>query len=182
MIFSTLVLLKKKKIMKKTIKLMTIVFTSLSLTLGLTLTSCKKGDIGPAGPSGTNGVANIQSSTVTTNNLSWLFDNTDNSYSAILTFSAINQSVMDKGTVQVFVGDGTGQEWNALPFSYTNVQFNYSFKSGQVIISVNLSDGSAPSNPGIMQFKIIVIPPAMVNPNVNVKNYTNLKSAYNLAD
>ncbi len=174
--------------MKKTITSLTTVFAGLALTLGLTFSSCKKGDTGPAGPqgpagtNGTNGVANIQTGTVTTNNASWSFDNTDNSYNATLTFGAITQSVVEKGTVQVFIGDGTGQEWAALPFSYSIVQYNYSFKSGQVIISVTLSNGNAPNNPGGQQFKVVVIPPAMVKPNVNVKNYNELKAAYNLAD
>lgn len=145
------------------IKTMTTVFAGVALTFGLAFTSCKKGDTGPAGPAGTNGtngVANIQTGTVTTNNSTWSLDNSDNSYNATLTYAAITQSVIDKGTVQVFISDGTGSEWLALPFSYGIVQYNYSYKLGQVLLSVTLSSGNAPNNPGGQQFKVVVIPPA----------------------
>lgn len=154
--------------MKKTIIAITSVFAGIAITLSLTLSSCKKGDTGPAGPAGsagTNGVANIQTGTVTTNNATWSFDATDNSYNGTLTYAAITQAVIDKGTVQVFLGDGTGKEWGALPLSYGIVQYNYSYKVGEVLITVTLSNGSLPNNPGGQQFKVVVIPPASKSPN-----------------
>ncbi|MCC6371207.1 MAG: hypothetical protein IT236_09405 [Bacteroidia bacterium] len=170
--------------MKKSIQ--TTLILSLA-TICLTLNSCKKGDTGPAGPqgtAGTNGVANIQTGTVTTNNSTWTLDNTDNSYNATLTYAAITQSVIDKGTVQVFISDGNGSEWAALPFSYGIVQYNYSYKLGQVIISVTLSNGNAPNNPGGQQFKVVVIPPAAKAPkpesgNVDFKQITRAQNLSN---
>ena len=149
--------------MKQVFKL-TAVFILLT-GFAISLTSCKKGDTGPAGPAGANGVANIQTSSVTTNNSSWSFDNSDNSYNAIINYAAITQAVMDKGTVQVFLGDGNGTEWAALPFSYGIVQYLYTVKVGQVLISVTLSNGNAPNSPGGQQFKVVVIPPASKSPN-----------------
>jgi hypothetical protein len=141
------------------------------VSICVTIISCKKGDVGPAGA---NGVANIQAGTITTNNSAWSFDNTDNSYNAILNYSAITQSVVENGTVQVFIGDGLGTEWAALPFSYSDLQYNYSYKLGQVLVSLTLSTGSVPSNPGGQQFKVVVIPPAAKS--INPSNIDSKKS------
>jgi hypothetical protein len=150
------------------------VVTGLILVLSLTFTSCKKGDTGPAGTNGTNGtngkdgkdgVANIQTGTVTTNNATWVLDNSDNSYNAVLTYTAITQSVIDRGTIQAFIGDGSSKVWIALPFSYGTVQYNYFYEVGKVTISITLSNGTVPTNPGGQQFKIVVIPPASKSPN-----------------
>ena len=144
--------------MKKTFYFSAILFVMVSFCV-ISFSSCKKGDTGPQGPAGSNGVANIQTTTVTTNSNAWVLDNTDNSYNYTITVSGITQSVVDKGTVQVFVGDGTGKQWGALPLSYGTVQFNYSFLVGQVEIEITLSSGAVPNNPGGQQFKIVVIPP-----------------------
>ena len=131
--------------------------------MGLTLSSCKKGDTGPAGPvgsNGTNGVANIQTTTVTSNNNSWVFDSVGNSYDATITYTAITQAVVDRGTVQVFLGSGNGTEWLALPFSYGIAQYLFSYSLGKVDITATLSNNAIPNNPGGQQFKVVVIPPA----------------------
>jgi hypothetical protein len=170
--------------MKKTIISMTSVIAGLALTLGLTLTSCQKGDTGPAGEkgaagtNGTNGVANIQTTTITLNGSAWTFDSAENSYDATLTVPGITQSIMDKGTIQVFMGDAT--ELVPLPIAFGLLQIHYSFSPGQVFLSLRLSDGSVPSSPGTEQFKVVIIPPAMMKPNVNYKNYDEIKAAYNL--
>lgn len=158
--------------MKNTKKLISTIISLCLLTSCLMLNSCKKGDTGPAGPAGTNGVANIQASTVTTNNNSWSFDATDNSYNAILNYTAITQSVVERGTIQVFLSDGNGSEWLALPFSYGTLQFLYSYKVGQVLVTVTHSDNKVPSHPGGQQFKVVVIPPASKSsqPNPNGSN------------
>lgn len=156
--------------MTSKIKKTTSLSALLAILIGLTITACKKGDTGPAGPAGangTNGVANIQTSSVTTSNNSWTFDNTDNSYNATLTYAAITQAVIDRGTVQVFLGNGNGTEWAALPFAYGIVQYNYSYKVGQVFLTITLSTGLAPNNPGGQQFKVVVIPPASKSPNAS---------------
>lgn len=151
------------------------------VALTLLFTGCKK-DAGPTGPAGKNGTANIQSYTVTTNNLSWTFNSTDNSYNSTIAISAIDASVLNTGTIQVFIGDGTSTEWAALPFSYSTIQYNYSYKVGQVILSVTLSTGVAPNNPGGQQFKVVVIPPAMKKAGINHSSYSELKAVYTLKD
>ncbi len=169
--------------MKTATKSITSVFAGIALTSILAFTSCKKGDTGPAGPAGangTNGVANIQTSTVTTNNGTWAFDATDNSYNGTLTYAAITQAVIDRGTVQVFVGDGTGKEWGGLPLAYGNVQFNFSYKLGEVIISITLANGGIPNNPGGMQFKVVVIPPASKSANPNNPDFQRAEQIFKI--
>lgn len=159
--------------MKKTTTQTTKLTTMVLLAIGLFFTACKKGDTGPQGPAGTNGtngVANIQTSTVTTNNSTWGFDNRDNSYNATLNYPAITQAVVDRGTVQVFISDGNGTEWLALPFSYGNIQYLFSYKLGQVLIAYTLSNNAVPTNPGGQQFKVVVIPPASKSSDPNLNN------------
>ena len=169
--------------MKKKISIKDVI-TFIAITLSFTFTSCKKGDTGPAGPTGANGVSNIQTSNFTTTNSSWSFDPSDNSYNTTISWLAITQSIIDKGTIQVFLGDGSNSQWAALPASFGDNQINYSYKLGQVIISITLSTGAAPTNPGGQQFKIVIIPPTarMANPTVNYKNYLEVKRAFNLKD
>ena len=158
--------------MKKTKKLFsTILVSGLGLTC-LMFTSCKKGDTGPAGPAGTNGtngVANIQTSSVTSTNGSWSYDATEDSYNATISYPAITQEVVDRGTVQVYIGNSSGTSWAALPFAYFDLQYSYEYRIGQVLISVVLNNSSALANPGAQVFKIVVIPPAskssQANPN-----------------
>ncbi len=171
-----------KKSFKTKSALTSNIFASLIIISFSLISSCKKGDTGPAGTNGTNGSANVQSITVTTNNLSWSLDATDNSFNSTVTVSAITSSVVSNGTVQVFIGDGTSTEWGALPFSYGKIQYNYSYKVGQVILSVTMNDGTVPTNPGGQQYKIVVIPPAARNSNVNTHSYSELKAAYDLKD
>lgn len=149
-----------------------ITFISALLFTCLFALSCKKGETGPAGADGKdgtngtngkdgkNGVSNISTSNINTNNNSWIFDSSDNSYYANLYSSAITQTVVDAGTVQVFLGNGSGTAWSALPFSIGIVQYNFSYALGKVQILVTLSNGNVPSNPGGVQFKLVIIPPA----------------------
>lgn len=174
--------------MKKQIKNLSTLVTLVVIMISPILTSCKKGETGPAGPAGAqgaagaNGTANIYVETATTTNLSWGFDNTTNSYFATYASSQITQAVVDNGTVQVFIGDGSGQQWAAMPYSYGITQFNYSYKLGQITVLYSLSNGNVPANPGGQQFRFVVIPPAKVIKGVDINNYAALKKAYNLID
>ncbi len=159
------------------------VLTGVVLIIGIVLSSCKKGDTGPVGPAGangTNGVSNITTYVGTTTNASWTLSGTE--YDAIFNVSGITSSVVSNGSVMVFLGNTAQTTWSALPFSYQSVEFNYFYSLGQVTISVTLNSGSAPSNPGGIPFKIVVIPPAMIKQGVNTKNYSEVKAVYNLKD
>ncbi|MBS1652965.1 MAG: hypothetical protein JSU07_13250 [Bacteroidetes bacterium] len=164
--------------MTKQIKTITAVIAGLALTLGLTFTSCKKGDTGPAGPQGPTGAtgnANVQSTTFLNQGFAYVAANSD--YEINLTVPAVTSAVMNNGGVLVYFqpSSSTGV-WLQLPatFGGTNIQTGYAL--GQV----GLISTSALSI--LLNVKVVVIPPAMVKPNVNTKNYSEVKAAYNLKD
>lgn len=160
-------------------------FGLLFLFLSLSFSSCEKGEPGPAGPvgpSGSNGSSNVQSVTFTTTNASWIFDGTDNSYNASFSIPSITSEVVSNGTVQLFLGNGSSSQWIALPFSYNIAQFNYSYSLGAVQITATLSNGAIPNNPGGLQFRVVVIPPALKIANIDYNSYSDLKTFYNLSE
>jgi hypothetical protein len=169
--------------MKKTTlpiaKFSILILTAFLLFNVLLFSSCEKGETGPAGA---NGSSNVQSYTFTTNNLSWVFNGSDNSYNSTYNLTSITSDVVSNGTIQVFVGDGSSNQWGALPLSYSVLQLNYSYSLGQVVLSVTLSNGLVPNNPGGQQFKVVVIPPSARIAHVNMHNYSDVKAAYNLKD
>jgi len=167
-------------------KTMTVVFAGLALTLGLTLTSCKKGDTGPAGTAGTNGTngnANVVSSSLTTS--AWTY--VSPSWEMTFTYPAITQSILDKGAVLVYVK--SGNNYYQLPFTfYPAATYSQSYEVetylGGLKVYVTDSDLTQPTNPGSLTFKVVVIAASqrLANPNVNYDNYDDVKKAFNLQD
>jgi len=152
--------------MKKSIRLN---FTALALCmLMLSFNSCKKGDTGPQGAAGINGSSNVRSYTQTAVNSSWTYNSSENSYDVTFAVPAITDAVVNGGTIQVFLGIGTTTtQWAAMPFAYGNSQYNYDYQLGKVNIYVTLANGNTPDNPGGLQFKIVVIPPAAKSSNAD---------------
>jgi hypothetical protein len=166
--------------MKKLSIIATLFLMSISATL---FYSCgKDGAPGAQGPQGATGNANVIASVGNTTASSWVFNSTYNEWDATFNVSVIDPSVMAGGTVQAFLGDGTGAQWSALPLPYHTSQINYTYLLGQVMIEITNSDGSAPSAPGVYQFKFVVIPPAAMkaHPKMNWKDYTAIKAVCNL--
>lgn len=156
------------------------------LVLLLSFVGCKKGDTGDTGPAGTNGVngingnANVHTSTTTIPSNEWILNG--NIYEATILNSNINQDILDHGTVEVFVSTN-GTEWIALPFSINNVEFSYAYSIGTVSLDYSLGSGATPSSlPNNDQFKVVVIAGSarILNPDVNFKNYNEIKSAFKL--
>lgn len=157
----------------------------------LVFTSCtKEGPVGPQGPAGAdglnglNGSSNVAAYTGTTQNSSWVVNTNNIELDATFPVSAITSNVVANGTIQVFLGDGTGNTWSAMPFSYTSVEYNYSYSVGQVVIQVTQGNGVLPSNPGAQQYKIVVIPPAArkANPHVNLHDYNEITKTFNVQE
>ena len=160
----------------------------------LLFTSCGKdgatgpagatGPQGPAGTNGTNGVANIASYTGSTQNSSWVVNPNNYELDATFPVSAITQDVVTNGTIQVFLGDGTGNQWSAMPFSLTDIEFNYTYSVGQVVIQETQGNLTLPANPGVRQFKFVVIPSGArkAHPEVNFHNYNEIKKAFNVIE
>ena len=162
---------------------MTAVIAGLALTLGLSFTSCKKGDTGPAGPAGTNGTngtngaANIVNYTVTVNSTDWTLNST-------YWYSLYNVSggIKNNSAVMVYLVGSTGTHVQ-LPITISDIETYFRFTSTQIEFDVRSASGTtAVSNPGALSFRIVVIPPAMIKPNINIQNYNEVKTAYNLID
>lgn len=134
----------------------------------LVLGSCKKqegpkGDTGAAGTNGTSGVSGIKpdqvftftTSTTSWNPVTWPY----NYQEATFSIPSITAAVLSGGDVRVYKGDGTGTSWTALPYSFFTTQYSYVVKTGQVLINVTLDNASLPSNPGVQDYKVVVLPP-----------------------
>jgi hypothetical protein len=171
--------------MKKVLRLS--VFAAISMTV-LSITGCKKE--GPAGPAGANGSANVTSNTFTVN--TWLWDSPY--YYVDLPVSAITSA--NNSTVAVMVYFSTnGNAWVALPYTqYNSPSQNYimGFVTGVGTVEVNwfydtsLSDGVDPNAYyGVpVKCKVVVIPPVAMaaHPEVDIKNYEQVKNTFGLQD
>lgn len=155
---------------------------SIALIALVCLTACKKAKDGAPGATGKTGNANVQAFTFTTNSSNWIPDNTNNIYYYDYTLSSITSSVLSGGAVMTYLGDGTGNYWQAMPFTIVGVEYNYVITPKSIEIDVTMANGTMPANPGGQQFKVVVIPPAVqiANPNIDYRNYTEVKEKFNL--
>jgi len=156
------------------------------IAISTIINGCKKGDTGPAGTNGTNGNANVSSTNFTIT--SWSSDSiiwfTD------LLVPALSSGVDTGDAIEVFFSADPPWFWSALP--YTQIDTNNYFMQfdliiGEIVVKwFNKSNGH-PINPNSyyhtnLQFKVVVIPPAMKRNDINLYNWTELKNAYNLKD
>jgi len=159
------------------------IFGTFALACGLLFTGCKKGDTGPAGANGTNGNANVVSSSLTTS--AWTY--VSPSWEMTFTYPAITQNILDNGAVLVYVQQGSN--YYQLPYTFypaSTYSRTYTFVHylGGMKVFVTDSDLTMPSNPGSLTFKVVVIAASqrMANPNVNYDNYNEVKKAFDLKD
>ena len=155
------------------------------LTVFLVFTNCKKEVTGPKGDKGDQGEPgkslSIISNTFTVN--SWVWDNTSKMRTDAI-FTTISQDVLDNGAIMVY--ENFGGAWVALPETFVispNVTYHVVFSCSPNAIGLEkfMSDESDPgSSSGI--FKVVLIPPAMIKPNVNIRNYSEVNEAYSLKD
>lgn len=136
----------------------------------------KDGEPGAQGPAGTNGNANVIGSNSTTVN-SWTL-NSGILYSATLSWPSITQEIVDKGAVMVYESDGSGG-WAALPYTIAMTSSTYSFGLGFVNIYVTNTDGSSPSNPGSINYRVVAMTSRQMqeHPNLDMTNYYAVKNA-----
>ncbi len=156
-------------------------FTAIAvISLALTTSCAKKGDTGPAGAQGPAGNANVISSTITVNGTNWSLSGSEWDYS--YTTSSMTQNNVDKAAVMCYLSVGSGN-WAALPFTVTDREFAFVYSLNSISFAVLSASGSTGiSNPGTLVFKYVIIPPAMIKPNINLHNYNEVKQAYNLKD
>lgn len=152
--------------------------------IALSLIGCtKEGAQGPAGKDGTNGNANVVSSSITSS--SWVYNNP--SWEIAFSYAAITQDIIDRGAVLVYMK--VGSAYNQIPITFypaNNYSRTYDISSnvGSVTIYCTDSDLTQPTNPGIQTFKIVVISASQLikNPNVDLNNYSIVKQAFQLQD
>ena len=145
------------------------------IALIIAFSGCAKD--GKTGPAGANGNANVQSSTFTNQGFAYVSANND--YEINMSVAAITQTVLDRGSMMVYLQAASATNgWVALPASIAGVELNVAFYLGsaQVVSTVASS--------GLFNLRVVVIPPSarIKNPNVNWKNYEEVKEIFNLKD
>ena len=171
--------------MNKTIKTMTTLMAGLALTLGLTFSSCKKGDTGPKGETGADGIAGPQAKTFNFN-LTFSSGDTYKSYSGITGYDADDVVIV---YVMYETLAGTNY-WTQLPVILSNaVSFvpEFSETSGFLFINTLKASGAAGSpwtSTSTLAFKAVLIKSSQIaaNPNINYKDYNAVKSAFKLSN
>jgi hypothetical protein len=122
--------------------------------------SCAKdGAPGATGPQGPAGNPNISTVTINVASSQWIADYANNRYYVGLSVPDITSNVFSNGTVNVFVDDGSGTFWNALPYSFNDNEYDYQIHVGEVYINYTVGTGGMPLNsPGFVEYKVVVIP------------------------
>lgn len=136
-----------------------------------------QGATGPQGPAGNATLIGSDPFTVS----SWTY--TGSMYKAIFSSADITPDVVDRGIVSVFKSYGTSStpEWSPLPDVNGNVSTVFNFYDNGFTIYVQNTDGSTPSNPGTVTFRMVVITPALkqANPNTDWRNYNQVMNVLN---
>ncbi|MHB8261355.1 MAG: hypothetical protein ACYDCN_10615 [Bacteroidia bacterium] len=156
------------------------------------------GATGPKGANGTNGNANVTSQTDTAKGANnWATNSTNTGWFVNFPSTNLDSVIQKKGTVQVFMSHDDGTTWTALPLTeFTSTTNNYTmgFTTQVYLVSIQWTNTSASltgSTPGSSPttiyggnciFKIICIAASarMANPNVNLQNYEEVKTAFHL--
>ena len=161
------------------------------------LASCR-GPVGPQGPAGQDGNANVASSTVTVRQSDWRWVN-DCQWMVEIDYPAINNNVYNHGAVLVYMKiDGA---WSQVPLTYfyeAEVEDGYSNFASSIEVAT-LNDGGvrlfwtesdfyhAPNGPGdndSYDFKIVAIEASVFSnrSDVDYSSYEAVKQAFQLAD
>jgi len=161
------------------------VIATLFVACGLIFSSCKKeaGPKGDTGPAGANGNANVTSYTVNTTASNWTFSAP--SWSCMVNFPQLTTAIANGGVVAGYWQSGAN--WIPLPkvtyiSSTVSSKMQYDFTTAEVHLYFTYSDNSTPPTPGTQVFRFVLIPPAMIKPNVNYDNFDDVRSAYKLTD
>ena len=156
----------------------------------LTFNGCRKdGPVGPQGPPGYDGNANVigeQPFSVPAN--AWTFTtnvagNTENAYYASYNDANITAAVANHGLVVIYIqySDGT---WKNLPDIFAGTSFSYNFSTGGFDLYYTMVDGTTPTAPGTQVFRVVIIPSSIrqLHPNTNLSNYNEAMTAIHSAN
>ena len=122
--------------------------------VGAAFASCKKEKSEAPVPAPSS---NVKSFTFNTNSNAWT--QKANVFSATLLVEDITSDVLSKGTVNIFIGDGTGSNWISMPVTLYEAQWsnNISFQSVKINAEMSIKENTAFINPGVQQFKVVVV-------------------------
>ncbi|MCD6019864.1 MAG: hypothetical protein K0S53_2985 [Bacteroidetes bacterium] len=156
------------------------------LAIAVAFTGCQKPEKGEAGTPGKDGNANVKS--ITLNVTGWSWDATNYwRYSSWTNVSILSQDVIDGGAVMLYQKLSTG-EYIALPItanlSSTVQEHDFFFYGTNTLkIIIEKSDLTDLNPPGYT-YKLVCIPKAerVINPDVNMLDYREVKQAYSLKD
>lgn len=147
------------------------------------LYACKKGDTGPQGSAGTNGNANVKSTTLTA---TWKWDSNNMWATAGWgNISILTSDVNNNGAVMLYEMT-SANSWRAVPYTRVlNANLHeymwFSYQADSLTVYASYSDNS---NPGLSggTYKVVCIPSSMIKPGVNPNSYPEMKKAYDLKD
>ncbi len=143
---------------------------------------------GPAGPQGDQGPSGVTGNyTVGTTNINnWLT-------SGSFIYESFNVSIIDNyvdanGIVAVYFQTAaqTATDWAPLPDTYpsgsTETTLTYNYDIGTLTLQMQNADGSTPAAPANFNFKVVVIPTAVIkqHPGLNTKDYHEVMQVLNL--
>lgn len=159
-----------------------------TIVLSLFLNSCKKGDTGPAGENGKDGNANVTTTTFQVNTSAWM--NGSSYWYVDIPVPSLTSTNHGSAAVQVFFSTNSGVNWYAVPYTaVASTNYFMGFATGIGVTEIQwtyngVGNGNDPNTffGATCQFKIVVIPPAMIKKGVNYNDYSELKAVYNLKD
>lgn len=161
----------------------TIIFGMFVLTV-LTFGACTKAKDGVPGAQGPAGNANVQNYSITVTPSQWTFDNTYQHW-----YYRYYTSMNSESAVLGYVMSGSGKQ--AIPYYQhdpSSFQFDmatYLFGTPPYIEFQYSNFTSLTTKPSYdTYFYIVSMPPAMIvsHPNVDFKNYVEVKKTFNLKD
>ncbi len=156
------------------------------LAIALVFTGCQKPKQGEAGTPGKDGNANVKSTIL--NVTFWNWDATNNwRYSYWTSVSILTQDVIDGGAVMLYQKLNNG-DYIALPItvsiSNTLEENDFFFCNTGTLRIVNQFSNLSDPNPTAATYKLVCIPKSerVINPNINMLDYKEVKQAYSLKD
>lgn len=132
-------------------------FLALTFLL-LVFTSCKKDVAGPKGDPGADAKkGNLKKSerTFTVQASSWI--NNSGAYATNVFSPEINNDVITKGEVEVYMKIGT--QWWSLPYAVGDIVMHHSIELNYLHIDYTRIHGVPPSSPGERTFRVVVYAP-----------------------
>lgn len=169
----------KNKNMKKIIIIGAYVLTVLMFD------ACTKAKDGAPGAQGPQGNANVGYAIYNVAASDWGL--TSPIYHVTLNAPQVTQDILNKGAVLVYAnvsGSSVQLPYTYYPTATYSETWQPTFTLGQVEISITDSDLTNPAAPGAYTFKVVVIAASglIAHPHVNWKNYSEVKTTFNLPD